>query len=363
MLRGTFLLLFFLFFLTIKVKSQNYLDLYISAVDYVTRDKINEITLEIYRLDSLVQTVKQKSKKDIYVQLASGFEYKVVVQKEGKVPRYFKFSLENLSTDNVKKHKPKSIIEISLFDRLKDVDYKFVLDNPVAEYYYDVTHSLMVFDFERAQKMSNKVFEIVKHAEESTKKKGELYKKAISIADEAFEKQNFQHALDYYIKASHLKSYEEYPLQQVEKIKHALEEIKKKEEERLKILAEQKELAKVPIKEEYKFKLIDKKKNKEDEQYIFELTELPKGLFFSVQVGAYRYLDVAKKYKDLTPVFVYKTNGELRNYSTGYFRTLQEANIVLGKLKVQGYTDAFVIAYFNNHNITLKEAREIQKIK
>ena len=60
---------------------------------------------------------------------------------------------------------------------------------------------------------------------------------------------------------------------------------------------------------------------------------------------------------------VYKTNGDLRNYSTGYFRTFQEANIVLGKLKIQGYSDAFIIAYFNNQIITLKEAKTILKIK
>lgn len=82
------------------------------------------------------------------------------------------------------------------------------------------------------------------------------------------------------------------------------------------------------------------------------------GLIFKVQIGAYRkplnvtYFDFLK---DVGPIEEVKEN-ELNKFRLGNYKTLFQTEAVRKNVIEQGVIDAFVIAFYNGSQITMKEA-------
>lgn len=89
--------------------------------------------------------------------------------------------------------------------------------------------------------------------------------------------------------------------------------------------------------------------------------KIPDGLIFRVQVGAFKQQLPNSAFKGLTPVNGQTTpNGYVR-YTIGNFTKYENAGGVKNDLRNLGYTDAFVVAYFNGKKISLAEASDILK--
>jgi len=86
------------------------------------------------------------------------------------------------------------------------------------------------------------------------------------------------------------------------------------------------------------------------------------GLVFKVQIGAFKQALPNSVFKGLAPIIAQSNpNGYLR-YMAGNFEKYESANAVKNDLKNLGYTDAFVVAYFNGVRINLNEALEKAKL-
>lgn len=68
----------------------------------------------------------------------------------------------------------------------------------------------------------------------------------------------------------------------------------------------------------------------------------------------------AKDFKGVTDYQVYKQDG-LYRYTMGNEPTIARAKNIQNELKKKGFSDAFVIAFYNGKRISLQEARELQE--
>jgi hypothetical protein len=84
--------------------------------------------------------------------------------------------------------------------------------------------------------------------------------------------------------------------------------------------------------------------------------KLPEGLVFKVQIGAFKAPLPDNTFKGLSPIIAQTTpNGYIR-YLAGNFDKFESANAVKNDLRALGYSDAFVVGYFNGQRISVSEA-------
>lgn len=83
---------------------------------------------------------------------------------------------------------------------------------------------------------------------------------------------------------------------------------------------------------------------------------MEEGLVFRVQIGAFKTTLPNNAFKGLSPLNGETTNSGYIRYTAGNFNKIETANAVKNDLRSLGYSDAFVVVYFNGKRITLAEA-------
>ncbi len=80
------------------------------------------------------------------------------------------------------------------------------------------------------------------------------------------------------------------------------------------------------------------------------------GVFFTVQVGVYSKPVTADQLNNVKPLNSEKTSNGLIRYTSGVYKTLEDANVAKDNVRNLGITDAFVIAYANGNRVSVSEA-------
>lgn len=83
-----------------------------------------------------------------------------------------------------------------------------------------------------------------------------------------------------------------------------------------------------------------------------------KGLFYTVQVGAFSKPIAKTGVFNISPLVTKYVNG-LYKYTTGIYKSVQNADGRKMEVRAKGIPDAFVIAYYNGERVTLIEASKI----
>ena len=86
---------------------------------------------------------------------------------------------------------------------------------------------------------------------------------------------------------------------------------------------------------------------------------LSTGLFFKIQIGAFRNPVPAEIFKGMEPLVGETTASGLTRYLAGDFGAFEPANWAKNEVRALGYKDAFVVAYHNGKRITMPEAKAI----
>ncbi len=83
---------------------------------------------------------------------------------------------------------------------------------------------------------------------------------------------------------------------------------------------------------------------------------LPKGLILAVQIGAFRNPIAQNAFKGFEPIMGLTSKQGYIRYAAGLFKTLDPAKDALRKIHALGYSDAFIIAFYDGKRITIQEA-------
>lgn len=87
--------------------------------------------------------------------------------------------------------------------------------------------------------------------------------------------------------------------------------------------------------------------------------ELPKGLILKVQIGAFRNKIDPTTFKGFSPIVGELTPSGLTRYTAGVFTDFANVNTAKDRIREKGYSDAFVVAYFNGKRISIVQARKV----
>jgi hypothetical protein len=87
--------------------------------------------------------------------------------------------------------------------------------------------------------------------------------------------------------------------------------------------------------------------------------ELPTGLVYKVQIGAFRNPISPEIYKGISPVTAETTASGLTRYTAGLFTQFSNADAAKNEIRGMGYRDAFVVAFYNGKRISVDEARRM----
>ena len=86
--------------------------------------------------------------------------------------------------------------------------------------------------------------------------------------------------------------------------------------------------------------------------------QLPMGLIFKIQIGAFKNPIKQNLFKGFEPIIGLTAPQGYVRYSAGLFRTIDPARVALAKIKDLGYPDAFIIAFYDGRRISIQEAME-----
>lgn len=90
--------------------------------------------------------------------------------------------------------------------------------------------------------------------------------------------------------------------------------------------------------------------------------EMPEGIVFKVQIGAFRNAIPEETFRDMTPVMGENVGGGLVRYTAGLFTSFDQAAGAKDKVRDRGYGDAFVVAYRDGVRIPLGEAMRESRV-
>lgn len=88
-------------------------------------------------------------------------------------------------------------------------------------------------------------------------------------------------------------------------------------------------------------------------------SELPRALFFRVQVGVFKEIVPTSFFKGYAPINAETTTSGLFKYTIGAFRSKSSADNAKQQLIKEGYKDAFIVAYYNGKRITILESNDL----
>lgn len=84
--------------------------------------------------------------------------------------------------------------------------------------------------------------------------------------------------------------------------------------------------------------------------------EMPEGLVFRIQIGFFKNELPEEHFDGIFPLASEQIDNTYYRYVAGSFPTYETAKRSLQKINDKGYTDAFIVAYFNGKKISISEA-------
>ncbi len=88
--------------------------------------------------------------------------------------------------------------------------------------------------------------------------------------------------------------------------------------------------------------------------------EMPSGIVYKVQVGAFRNPIPQDHFNRFAPLAGERLSNGITRYTAGIFIGFNDANVAKNSIRQMGYSDAFVVAYRDGKRISLNEARELE---
>ncbi len=135
----------------------------VKVVEYTTSKKLEGAYVKVFLGDTKeLKSLQTDTTGLVSFSLKSCNRYKIVIGGENKVERYFIVDLRKVTDEYLAGMSTlNGACQVSLFDRKPDVDYSYILKNPVTRFSPNEKFSELVFDTELAKKMAVEIERIM----------------------------------------------------------------------------------------------------------------------------------------------------------------------------------------------------------
>ena len=90
--------------------------------------------------------------------------------------------------------------------------------------------------------------------------------------------------------------------------------------------------------------------------------ELPDGVFYRIQLGAFGAPVLPGEFGGISPVTgEHLAERNIYKYYAGKFSRYEDASLGLTRIRNQGYEDAFVVAWYMGRPITVQRAKQLEE--
>ena len=98
------------------------------------------------------------------------------------------------------------------------------------------------------------------------------------------------------------------------------------------------------------------------DHYFDSLFVIPEGVFYWIQLAALSNPAPPDRFQGIWPVTMAR-DGDLTRYFAGRFRQLEEARKALAGVRELGFSDAYIVGYYNGRRISLARAEQFEPLK
>jgi tetratricopeptide (TPR) repeat protein len=153
-----FLLLFLLISSSISVDCQVQVDIDVMAKDLRLGKKEAGVTVRVYEGSKVVASGVTSSSGKVILNVPSEKFYKVEFSKSGKVTRFANLNAGKIDVELLQgASNPLMYLEVSMFDETPNVDFSYIKNNAISEFYFDGKNPKLAFNASTASKMEKEV--------------------------------------------------------------------------------------------------------------------------------------------------------------------------------------------------------------
>lgn len=98
-----------------------------------------------------------------------------------------------------------------------------------------------------------------------------------------------------------------------------------------------------------------------DSEPIEPIEDVEVGLSYRIQIGAFNRPVPNETFRGISPIMIENVpNSRLLRYVVGLFAEFENARAALPSVRALGYSDSFIVAYYNGQRIPINQARQIE---
>lgn len=194
------------------------------AKDYKTKKNDAGVTVRIYEGTSVAFSGVTGSNGIATFKVPAEKVYKVEYSKAGKVTRFVMLNAKKIDIELLQgAASPLMKVEIALFEEVPNIDYSYIKNNPITEFYFDGKNPQLAFDEVVADRVMKKTEAILAEAEKKSGGADAQYQAVIKLADGLAGQKKYQEAINKYEEAYNFKKGDKYATEQIVKLESLLQ--------------------------------------------------------------------------------------------------------------------------------------------
>ncbi len=161
----------FLLFLTISFSGISQMEMHVScgAFDYKTNKKESGVTVRIYEGSTVVASGVTAANGQVLLKVPTEKNYKVEFSKAGKITRFVTINAKNIDVELLQGAAfPDVRVDITLFEESPNVDYSYIKQNAITDFYFDGKNPTLAYNSTSSNKMKSEVEKAMAAAEKAS---------------------------------------------------------------------------------------------------------------------------------------------------------------------------------------------------
>ena len=203
------LFLFLILFSSFSLLSQVQVELKLKAKNHASQKKEAGVTIRVLEGSSVVQSGITPANGELKFKVPSEKTYKVEYSKSGFVTRFFTVNTTKIDVELLQgASTPFVQCEVSMIQEVQGVDYSYIKNNSITNFYFDSKSYELAFNESSASKMAVKVEAAVAEAEKKSSSDPAAFNKLVKEGSDLANQKKYAEAIAKYEAALKLPGFE-----------------------------------------------------------------------------------------------------------------------------------------------------------